>query len=171
MTLAGTLLAPWLPFLSLLLAVAVQEVALPYEAWSVWRPDLLLVALFYWRLYRPDRCGPGSAFSAGLTVDVLSGGPLGMNALSKTLITLLIRRFGRRLRATDAIFLLPILALLSMLDQFIQLGLSTLLQGWGVRWPLLFGRIAATALIAPLIVALLIHIHRIWLGETPRAGR
>ncbi|ABK43925.1 Rod shape-determining protein MreD [Magnetococcus marinus MC-1] len=171
MTLAGSLLAPWLPLLSLMLAVAVQEVALPYQAWSVFRPDLLLVALFYWRLYRPDRCGPGSAFGAGVAVDLLSGGPMGINALSKILITLLIRRFGPRLRATDAIFLVPILALLSLLDQMIQLGLATLVQGWGVRWPLLLGRVVSTALVAPLVVGALIHIHRIWLGETPRAGR
>nr|CRH04469.1 putative Rod shape-determining protein MreD [Candidatus Magnetococcus massalia] len=171
MTVVGALLKPWIPAVTLFLAIALQEVALPMHAWTVLRPDLLLIALFYWRLYRPDLCGPTVIFVSGLTVDILSGGLLGLNALSKSLLLLPIREFGNRLRGSDSLFLLPIVAILCLMDQGVQMLFATLVQGWGVDWMVIAGRAVASALVAPLVVAALIHTHRSWLEEASRAGR
>ncbi|OSM02192.1 rod shape-determining protein MreD [Magnetofaba australis] len=164
-------LSRWIPALTLILAVAIQELALPWRAWSVFRPDLALLCLFYWRLYRPDLCGPLLAFLIGLLIDMVSGAPLGLNAFSKTLFILPISYFGARLRATDFLFLLPVVALLGAGEQLVQwVTLLPLQQGWA-RWDLVAGRVISTALCAPLVVAGLIHLHRTWLEETPGAGR
>lgn len=161
-----SLLITWLPALTLFLAVAVQELALPFQAWSVFRPNLVLLGLFYWRLYRPDRCSTGTAFAAGLMVDLVSGGPLGLNPFSKVLIVLIVGHFGSRLRAADFSHLLPVLLLLALLEETLQMVLMAPLHSFHLRWPLLLGRPVATVLVAPLVISFLIHLHRSWL-EVP----
>lgn len=160
-----SLIIRWLPALTLFLAIAAQELALPVRGWAVLRPDLLLVCLFYWRLYRPDRCGAGMAFAAGLVVDVAAGMPLGVNAFTKPLITLVVGSFGNRLRAADFLFHLPIVLLLTLLEQGVQWTLISVIQGPETRWPLVLGKPVATLLMTPLVVAMLIRIHRAWLEE------
>lgn len=155
-----SLLVPWLPAMTLLMAAVIQELALPLQAWSVFRPDLVLVSLVYWRLYRPDRCPPEMAFAIGLVVDVISGTPLGLHALSNTLLAVLVSRSGNRLRGTDFVQLLPVLVLLTGLMELLQLGVMTLLQGTHVRWPLLLGRPVATGLTTPLVFSALIQVHQ-----------
>lgn len=159
----ASLIIAWIPALTLILAMTIQESVIPLEAWSVFRPDLVLIGLFYWRLYRPDRCTVSLAFLIGLLVDTISGAALGLNAFSKTLIILLISRFGQRLRSMGFFHMLFGIVIVSLLDAAIQLLLIGLLQGFYVRWPLLLGRPVATLLIAPLWFSLLIYIHHWWL--------
>jgi rod shape-determining protein MreD len=141
----------------------VQEMALPFEAWSVLRPDLVLIALFYWRLYRSDLCGPLLAFSAGLLLDVLAGTPLGLNAFSKVVIVLTVGYFGIRLRAVEFLYHLPVILLLVVLEQGIQLAFFSVLRGGDYYLPLFIGRPIATMLVMPMVVFVLIHIHKSWL--------
>lgn len=158
-----SLIVPWMPALTLCLAIALQELSIPLHAWSVFRPDVVLIGLFYWRLYRPDRCTVPLAFTIGILVDVISGVPLGLNAFSKTLMVVLVGHFGRRLRAMDFIHLLPGILILAVLDEGIQLLLIGLLQGFYVRWPLFLGQPVATLLVTPLFFSLLIYVHHWWL--------
>ncbi|MEO5367029.1 MAG: rod shape-determining protein MreD [Magnetococcus sp. WYHC-3] len=160
-----SLLIPWLPALSAFLAVILQELALPWQAWIIFRPDFLLVSLFYWRLYRPDRLGFMLAFASGLFVDLLSQAPVGLNALSKTLLLYAIDRFAPRLRSGDFLIILPAVLLLAGLDQLMQLGLVLLFHDLPPRWELLFGRPLGTMLLAPLWIAALIHVHQNWLED------
>ncbi|MBF0400864.1 MAG: rod shape-determining protein MreD [Magnetococcales bacterium] len=153
----------WIPALTLVLAVTLQESVIPLEAWSVFRPDLVLICLFYWRLYRPDRCTVTLAFLIGLLVDTVSGTALGLNTFSKTLLVLLVSRFGQRLRSLEFYHMLFGIVAVSLLDAVVQLLLMGLVQGVYVRWPLLLGRPVATLLIAPLCFSLLIYIHHWWL--------
>lgn len=158
-----SLIIPWMPALTLFLAVAVQELTVPVQAWSVFRPDIVLICLFYWRLYRPDRCTVSLTFAIGILIDAVSGVPLGLNAFSKTLMVVLISRFSQRLRAMDFVHLLPAVCLLALLDEGVQLVLMGLLQGFFVRWPVLLGRPIATLLVMPLCFSLLIYVHHWWL--------
>lgn len=153
------------PAFTVLLAVALQEMALPLPAWTVLRPDLALVSLYYWRLYRPDRCGPVLAFAAGLAVDTLSGAPLGVNAFCYVVLVLITSRNGSRLRAAHYTWQLLGLLALVLLQELLQWLWMMLLQGHEARWSLLMGRPLATLLVAPALTAILIKIHRGWLSE------
>ena len=124
----------------------------------------------YWRLYRPDRCHVGLAFVIGLLEDVITRTPLGLNAMTDMLFILVVGRFGTRLRASDHLFLLPVLLTLLIGERLIQWGMMTLLSRADVLWPLFFGAPAATILLAPLATSVLIRIHR-FLMERPHAGR
>lgn len=47
---------------------------------AVIMPPLALMAIYYWSIYRPDLMPAAMAFVAGLTFDMLSGGPPGLHA-------------------------------------------------------------------------------------------
>ncbi len=70
-----------IPFsVSLLLVLAAM---LPYglPKSSLAAPVLALISVYYWSVFRPELMPAGAAFLLGLLVDVLSGGPPGLNAL------------------------------------------------------------------------------------------
>ncbi|MEO5332000.1 MAG: rod shape-determining protein MreD [Magnetococcus sp. YQC-5] len=165
-----SLLISWMPALTLFLAAVVQEMALPFSAWSVFRPDLVLICLFYWRLYRADRCGPILAFLTGLLVDVLSGTPLGLHAVSNIVLILVTGHFDRVFRSVDFIYVLFVILFLTCLTEGIQLAVSTVMWGPAARWLVLAGRPVATFLIAPMVIYGLVMVHQTWLEE-PYARR
>ncbi len=157
----SSLLLPWLPALTLLLAGVLQNLAMPFQSWSVFRPDLVLVGLVFWRLHRPDRCAPELAFAIGLVVDVLAHTPMGLHALSNTLLVVTVDRLSSRLRGSDFVQLLPFLLILTLLVELLQLAIILPLQGPHVRWPLFLGRPVATLLLAPLVFSGLNQAHQL----------
>lgn len=54
---------------------------LPFKTLNMINPPLILIAIFYWALYRPAFMPPTMVFLLGLFNDILSGTPLGLNAL------------------------------------------------------------------------------------------
>lgn len=71
-----------LTFVFVLLSVA--PVRLP--DYALVAPGLVLIALFYWTVHRPDLLKPWHACLLGLFDDILSGTSLGVNALVLTLV-------------------------------------------------------------------------------------
>ena len=72
-------------FVSLLLVlVAILPYGLPKS--SLAAPVLALISVYYWSVFRPELMPAGAAFLLGLMVDVLSGGPPGLNALVLILV-------------------------------------------------------------------------------------
>lgn len=59
-------------------------------SFKVMVPFVLMVG-FYWSIYRPQVAPIWSIFLCGLMIDIVSGLPLGLNALSLTLICLIVR--------------------------------------------------------------------------------
>lgn len=45
------------------------------------RPAFVLMAVYYWAIYRPYMLSPVATFVAGLVLDLLTGTPLGLQAL------------------------------------------------------------------------------------------
>ncbi len=80
---AGAVLAV---MITLSLAVLLAAAAHPFSALA--EPWLPAVMIYYWTLRRPDLTPPVLSFIAGLALDLLSGGPLGLWALSLTGLTL-----------------------------------------------------------------------------------
>jgi rod shape-determining protein MreD len=58
---------------------AVLPIGIPQ--WGALAPPLMLIAVFYWSLARPDLMPPTAAFLLGLFQDLLSGAPIGCGAL------------------------------------------------------------------------------------------
>ncbi len=53
---------------------------------SLAAPVLAMISVYYWSVFRPELMPAGAAFLIGLMVDVLSGGPPGLNALVLILV-------------------------------------------------------------------------------------
>lgn len=82
---------------SLLAAYVLAVVPLP-EATQPVRPLWVALVMVFWCLETPDRVGIGSAWLAGLGLDLVTGGLLGEHALRLTIMVYIALRFRRRLR-------------------------------------------------------------------------
>lgn len=83
-------------YLSMLLALVFQ--LLPWEGIGLQiRPDFLLLVVIYWLLRAPYLCNIGTAWFAGLVIDLASGGLFGQNALAYAFTAFFAVSYQRRL--------------------------------------------------------------------------
>jgi rod shape-determining protein MreD len=71
--------------LSAIVALALAVLPLP-GVLAPFRPDLLVLVVFYWSIESPRAGGLGLAFFSGLALDVIHGVVLGQHALALTLM-------------------------------------------------------------------------------------
>lgn len=69
------------PYLALLLMFALDNIYLPWSAVSDIRPGFVLMAIYYWAIYRPALLPPLLIFVLALAMDVTSGTALGLHCL------------------------------------------------------------------------------------------
>ncbi len=155
----GRMLVPHLLIAGLFL---LNLVLLPIPVGGPDRPYFLLMAVFYWAVYRPTLISPAYVFLLGLLMDFLCGMPTGLNAFILVATQWIIRDQRR------AFFGQPFITLWTGFA-FVCLGASL------AKW-ILFGFINARAwppvepvlatailsiVIFPLIAILLFLTHRI----------
>jgi len=87
----------WVVVLSFLLAYLLAVIPLPEWAMN-YRPEWVPMVLIYWVMALPYRVGIGSAWVAGLLLDVLEGSILGLNGLSLVIIAYVTLSLHQRLR-------------------------------------------------------------------------
>ena len=83
--------------LSALVALALAVLPLP-AAVDAFRPDFLVLVVFYWSIESPRAGGLALAFIAGLALDVIRGVVLGQHALALTLMAAWATYLRLRLR-------------------------------------------------------------------------
>lgn len=135
--------------------------ALPLPKVGPVKPALILMAVYYWSIYRPTLMPPSLCFLIGLTLDILSFLPLGVNAIVFTLVQLIVRDQRKFLMGQAYITIWAVFA-------FVAFGSSTLqwlLYGWvndqlAPALPVLIS-VAATVLLFPVVTIFLILTHRI----------
>lgn len=69
------------PFMLSLLLVIASVLPLQIPDFGRISPNLAVMATFYWAIYRPDLFPAPAAFVLGLWLDLLTGAPIGINAL------------------------------------------------------------------------------------------
>ncbi len=80
-------------FMAYLLAIV------PFPEWAMnYRPEWVPLVLIYWVMALPYRVGIGSAWMAGLVLDILEGSILGLNALALVVIAYITLSLHQRLR-------------------------------------------------------------------------
>lgn len=92
---------------------------------------------------------------AGLAVDALSGGLLGANAFSKTLIAYLVSEIARRVYLDNLLLRIPVIAAACIVDDLVYYGVHNLL-GQGPAGPVMFT--IAYTLIGTTIAGTIIYI-------------
>ncbi|PKO92665.1 MAG: rod shape-determining protein MreD [Betaproteobacteria bacterium HGW-Betaproteobacteria-1] len=83
-------------YASMLLAMLFQ--LLPWEGLALeLRPDFMLLTVIYWLLRAPHLCHIGTAWFAGLLIDLATGGLFGQYALAYAMTAFLAVSYQRRL--------------------------------------------------------------------------
>lgn len=131
-------------YLSLLIALVCQ--LLPWVGQGViFRPDFVLVVLIYWLLRAPSLCNVGTAWLAGLLVDLATGSLLGQHALSFTVTAFAALSFQRRLVLFNtwqlAAYVMALLVVERMLILLLKLFSGSDNPGWSYFWPIVIGLI------------------------------
>ncbi len=94
--------ATWVIFLTFFIAYLLAIV--PFPDWAMnYRPEWVPMVLIYWAMALPHRVGIGSAWVAGIVLDVLEGSVLGLNALGLVLIAYITLNLHLRLRMFSAL--------------------------------------------------------------------
>jgi rod shape-determining protein MreD len=83
--------------LSALVALALSVMPLPAPV-DAFRPDFLVLVVFYWSIESPRAGGLALAFVSGLALDVIRGVVLGQHALALTLMAAWATHLRLRLR-------------------------------------------------------------------------
>lgn len=120
--------------LSLALAYALMVMPVP-EILRLLRPNLVILAMIYWLLRLPESMGVGGAFLLGLIYDGIIGSPLGLHALSFSLIAaVLLLLYSRWRMFTVVQQALGVVGLLVLDQLMVAWGYGmirrTELQGW-----------------------------------------
>lgn len=109
----------------------------------IFRPDFMLVVLLYWLLRAPGMCNVGTAWIAGLLVDLATGSLLGQHALSFTITAFVALSYQRRLVLFNtwqlAGYVIALLTLARMLMLLLKLFAGYENPGWYYLWPILTG--------------------------------
>jgi rod shape-determining protein MreD len=83
-------------YINLLVAIILQ--LLPWSGfWVKIKPDFVLLTLLYWMLRAPHLCNIGTAWAAGLMMDLLNGNLFGQTALAYALTTFVAVAYQKRL--------------------------------------------------------------------------
>lgn len=70
-----------LPFGLTLFLVLVDAMPTHLPAFTAVAPQLPLIGVYYWAIYRPELLPPSVAFALGLVNDIIAGGPIGVSSL------------------------------------------------------------------------------------------
>lgn len=136
-------------------------VSLPVPHIGAIRPYLALMAVYYWSVYRPRLVPPGFCFAAGLLMDILSGGPLGINALILVAVQWVVRGQRRFLMGQSYTTIWAVFAVILVLAALTQWGLYGLAH---MAWPPLLPVAVSVALslfLFPFVSYLFVLTHRI----------
>ena len=88
--------------------------------------NLVLMAVFYWSIHRPDLLSPVTVFLIGLLQDILVGMPPGMNAFVLLLVRTLAVSQGRVFRGRSFIILWWGFGIVALASAFIVWALSAM---------------------------------------------
>lgn len=149
----------WVIFLSFFIAYLLAIV--PFPEWAMdFRPEWVPLVLMYWVMALPYRVGIGSAWVAGLVLDILEGSALGLNAMGMVIIAYVTMSLHLRLRMFSQLqqagLVLALVGLNLMLTHWLQI-----MTGQTINANLYFLFAALTsAIIWPSLFQLLRHIRR-----------
>ncbi|MFW5431840.1 MAG: rod shape-determining protein MreD [Methylophilaceae bacterium] len=105
------------------------------------RPDFMLVALLYWLLRAPYLCNVGTAWIAGLLVDLATGSLLGQHALAFTITAFVALSFQRRLVLFSAMqiasYVFGLLIFARVVILVLKLFAGNEAPNWHYFWPVI----------------------------------
>ena len=142
-------------FLAYLLAIV------PFPEWAMnYRPEWVPMVLIYWIMALPYRVGIGSAWCAGLILDILEGSVLGLNATGLVIIAYVTASIHLRFRMFSSIQQSGLVLVLLGINLFLSHWLEVI-TGFTAASDMMFIMAALTsAVLWPSLFQLLRQIRR-----------
>ncbi len=147
---SGRLLAVAL-FSAYLLAALLLAVYPMSQSASWFRPDLVVLLLIAWMIYRPHSLGVGSAWLIGLLQDVVIGGVWGAHALALAFVAYVCSKSYRRLR-TYALFQQTFWVFVFVGIHHVFVNWVASFSGYSASAHLMFVSVLTSAICWPLLV-------------------
>lgn len=151
-----------LTFLAIFLLLVLSTFPFSIGHFGEIRPSFLLMAIYYWAIMRPSTLPPLATFAIGIAYDLMSGFPLGLNAMTLVVAQWLTRTQRKFLLGQSFVVIWMGLMLVSLGAGLLQWLLYSLFY-----WHFDFSSIRAvlmsvvmTAAIFPLIVLPLSAFNR-----------
>lgn len=153
----GRLLVPHFLLLGLMV---INVIALPYFPAGAMKPQFVLMAVYYWAIYRPTLLPPFFCFVVGLLMDVLTGMTPGIYAFIFVLTQWVVRDQRRFLMGQPYSTIWAVFGLVAVLSIFVQWALYGLAHlHWGPLLPVFAGALLSMFLF-PFVTLLLVITHR-----------
>ncbi len=155
---AARLLVPQI-LLIVLLLLNMASLPLPY-ADSI-KTHFVLMAIYYWAIYRPTLIPPSLCFLIGLLMDVMGGFALGLNAMVLVIVQWLVRDQRKFLMGQPYIVIWAVFGLVALCSTLLQWALNGLSNGmqWPEPMPVIAGTMVSLFLF-PLVTLVLVMAHR-----------
>ena len=149
----------WVIILSFFLAYLLAIV--PFPEWAMnYRPEWVPMVLIYWVMALPYRVGIGSAWCAGLILDILEGSVLGLNATGLVIIAYVTASIHLRFRMFSSIQQSGLVLVLLGINLFLSHWLEVI-TGYSAASDMMFIMAALTsAVLWPSLFQLLRQIRR-----------
>jgi rod shape-determining protein MreD len=152
------LLVPHLLLMALLI-LNMASLPLPYA--DAVKNHLVLMAVYYWAIYRPTLVPPFYCFLIGLAMDVVGGFPLGLNACVLVILQWLVRDQRKFLMGQPFIVIWAAFGLVALSASLMQWGLIGI-RGWEWTQPLpLMAGTMISLFLFPFVTMLLVAAHRL----------
>lgn len=128
-------------------------------------PNLVLISIFYWGLYRPEAQGMTFIFIISFLQDVLLNMPFGVNAVANLALHWLILTQRHFFLGRSFFWIWLTFAGMSIVPQFLSWLIYSIAYSTTITaYPLIF-QYLLTLSVYPLFAWLLIHIHRLIIGH------
>ncbi len=140
--------------ITLAIAMILMIVPIPDQV-KLFRPEFVLMVLIYWAISLPHKVSIGSAWIAGVLMDSLIVGPLGIMAFSYTLVIFFTSHFHLRIRQYPVWQQALTISTLVLAVHIIATAVSPQAINWHISLPAV-----SSMLIWPINYALLRNIRR-----------
>ena len=148
------------PFLLTLMLLLISLVQTHIPGFGPVMPMLVLMSVYYWAIYRPDLMPLSVVFLIGLTQDLLSGGPIGVQAVVLLICYWLVAVQRRFFHSKSFGVVWWGFMLLGMVAALLNWSLVALVERSALApWPVLFSYALSIALF-PFMTKLLVATHR-----------
>jgi rod shape-determining protein MreD len=144
--------------LALLLILNLTSLPIPY-AGSV-KPMLVMMAVYYWSIYRPTLVPPWLCFGVGLLMDILTGMPPGLNAFILVALQWLVCDQRRFLMGQPYITIWAVFGFLMMATALAEWVLFGVALGWAPVVPVV-AAVLLSLFLFPVVTLLLVFAHRL----------
>lgn len=155
------------PQILLLLLMLLSLMSLPVPYAGAVKPMLVMMAVYYWAIYRPNLMPPWLCFIVGVIMDILGNMPPGINAFLLVAVQWLVRDQRRFLMGQPYFTIWAMFGLVLCAAAMTEWLLFGLVYGWAPLMPVL-ATVLLSLFLFPFVSMLLIFTHRL-LPPPPRS--